>query len=42
MYTVMHNDSTGQFEGGKFLEAASSLSAARFEGTAYFNMAAMQ
>ena len=29
----MHNDSTGQFEGGKYLEAASSLSAARFEGT---------
>ena len=31
--TVMHNDSTGQFEGGEFLEGASSLSAAWFEGT---------
>ena len=29
----MHNDSTDQFEGGKYLEAASSLSVARFEGT---------
>ena len=29
----MRNDSTGQFEGGEYLEAASSLSAARFEGT---------
>ena len=34
--TVMRNDSTGQFEGGKYLEAASSLSAARFEGTGLF------
>ena len=31
--TVMRNDSTGQFEGGECLEGASSLSAARFEGT---------
>ena len=29
----MRNDSTGQFEGGECLEGASSLSAARFEGT---------
>ena len=29
----MRNDSTGQFEGGEYLEAASSRSAARFEGT---------
>ena len=31
--TVMRHDSTGQFEGGECLEGASSLSAARFEGT---------
>ena len=30
-YTVMRNDSTGQFEGGEYLEAA--LSTAQFEGT---------
>ena len=29
----MRNDSTGQFEGGEYLEAASSLFAARFKGT---------
>ena len=29
----MRNDSTGQFEGREYLEAASSLSAAWFEGT---------
>ena len=31
--TVMRNDSTGQLEGGEYLEAASSLSVAQFEGT---------
>ena len=31
--TYLGNNSTGQFEGGDYLEAASSLSAARFEGT---------
>ena len=30
---VMRNDFTRQFEGGKCLEAASSFSAARFDGT---------
>ena len=30
---VMRNDSTGQFEDRECLEGASSLSAARFEGT---------
>ena len=30
---VMRNGSTGQFESGKYLEAASSLFAARFKGT---------
>ena len=29
----MRNDSTGQFEGGGYFEAAFSLSAAGFEGT---------
>ena len=29
----MLNNSTGQFEGGEYLEAESSLSAARFKGT---------
>ena len=29
----MRNGSTGQFEGGEYLEAAASLSAARSEGT---------
>ena len=29
--SIMRNDSTGQLEGGEYLEAASSLSAARFK-----------
>ena len=32
----MGNDSTGQFEGGEYLEAASFLSMAWFEGTGIF------
>ena len=31
--SIMPNDSTGQLEGREYLEAASSLSTARFEGT---------
>ena len=34
--SIMCNDSTGQLEGEEYLEAASSLSAAWFEGTGLF------